>query len=874
MGRSLFTPLAITALAIAALNGCTADSNGSSSSIKNSSSSLKASSSSAAVNSSSVISNSSSSIMSSSSAMVNSSSSAGTASSSGPLTFPIGNSDRGHIYYTDNYKGDALGCRGCHGDNGEGPVAKITAGKSTYQHSTSTKAVSLAEFIYLYMPTTSTPGRCDTQCAADIAAYIDSWNTSNNGNNDPLVYKGNICDDRATYSARQLKLLTRSEYQNSAEDLTGININVSSDLPDDSYIHGFNNNIGASVTEVHADSYLLAAERIAAWSKANKFAGVINCTSLTQAQCADTFIAGFAKKAFRRPLDRVESNAIKALFDGGLTDNNLDNGIETAMTAVFSAPGFLYRSEQGAPVSSGKYDGSQYAFSGTTTLLKATDLQHIFGEAGDLDGAWKVRSKDQQPAKLEKHLTYAGSGTLLSIKVKGGIIDNVIPKMTVAVNSYSHVIDVDWEDYRTIKVYFPAIQGTHGTRIELDLRSQNYDLSYFTVHTIEYGTAALIPNAPDADAYALTPYEIATYLAYTYTGSTPDNTLMLAADNGELTTDAQIVAQIGRLLGSPRAKIQLGNFAAQWLGTDETLSIAKDPAKYPELTADIRSAMAQEVRELFSHVVLDDSQPIERFFNADYTFVNATLANYYGLSGATGNGFTKVSGGNNRGGILTTGAFMTTYGNNDEASPIRRAANVRERLLCQHVPPPPPGIVIDREAAEKEQAAKWEAGELTNRERYLGLTQAEYCQGCHRSIINPLGFGMEDFDTIGRHQTIDRNGLMIDAQGALIGTNSLYDTDSVSFYGAKELSHALAGLDSAKECFAQNLFRFATGTGSEVIDQNNPSLGLLSEQEKTDYACSVRDITAAMVAADGNPKEILKQLGALKLVRYRKEMNR
>ncbi|MDZ7923007.1 MAG: DUF1592 domain-containing protein [Marinagarivorans sp.] len=873
MGRSLFTPLAITALAIAALSGCTASTESSSSSTASNSSQNQTSSSPKSSSSSVTAVSSSPAAVSSSMATVNSSMAA-TSSSAGALTFPIGNVDRGHIYYTDNYKGDKLGCLGCHGASGAGPIAKITAGKNSYQHSTSAKAVSLAEYIYQYMPSTSTPGRCDTQCAADIAAYIDSWSINHSGNNDALVYKGTICDDRATYSARQLKLLTRSEYQNSAEDLTGININISDDLPDDSYIHGFNNNIGASVTEVHADSYLLAAERIAAWSKANQFAGVINCSKLTQTQCADTFIAGFAKKAFRRPLDRAESNAISALFDGGLTDNNLDNGIETAMTAVFSAPGFLYRSEQGTPVSSGKYDGSQYGFKGAKTLLKATDLQHIFGEAGDLDGAWKIRSKDQQPAKLEKHLTYTGSGTLLSIKVKGGIVNNVIPKMTIAVNSFSHVIDVDWEDYRTIKVYFPAIQGTHGTRVELDLRSKNYDQSYLSVHTIEYGEATLMPNAPDADAYALTPYEIATYLAYTYTGSTPDNTLMLAADNGELATDAQIVAQIGRLLGSPRAKQQLGDFAAQWLGTDETLNIAKDPAKYPELTANIRSAMAQEVRELFSHVVLDDTQPIERFFDADYTFVNKTLADYYGLSGAAGNGFTKVNGGKNRGGILTTGAFMTTYGNNDEASPIRRAANVRERLLCQHVPPPPPGIVIDREAAEKVQAAKWEAGELTNRERYRGLTQAEYCQGCHRSIINPLGFGMEDFDTIGRHRTIDRNGLTIDAQGTLIGTNSLYDVDSVSFYGAKELSHALAGLDSAKECFAQHLFRFATGTGSEVIDQNNPSLGLLSEQEKTDYACSVRDITAAMVAADGNPKEILKQLGALKLVRYRKEMNR
>jgi hypothetical protein len=639
-------------------------------------------------------------------------------------------------------------------------------------------------------------------------------------------------------------------------------------------LNSSSNNVGASVTEVHVDSYLLAAEKIADYAKQNNFNGVVDCAGLSHTACGQVFVDSFAKRAFRRPLTRNERTAIVGLFDEALSDGDVANGITTAITAVLSSPQFLYRSEQGVAVSQGEYDGSQYIFAGTPEQLNATDLQHIHGEAGDLDGAWKIRSKDNQPAKLEKHLSYSGNGTLMEIKVKAGIVGGIFPKMTVVTSGVSHEVTVDWEEYRTIKVFMPSTSGHHGTRVELDIRSQAYNESYLDVHTITFGDGELVPNAPDLDAYELTQYEIATYLAFTFAGTTPDSTLMLAADNGELKTSVQIAAQIGRLLETPRAKQHLGNFAAQWLGTDYALLAAKDPAKFPEINEPLRKAMVQEVRELFAHVVLDDTQSIENFFNADYAFVNQTLADYYGLGGATGDSFVKVDGGNERGGILTTGAFMTAYGNNDEAAPIRRASAVRERILCQHIPVPPPGIVVDREAAEQELAAQWEAGEITNRIRYQEMTSADYCQTCHKEYINPLGFGMEDFDTIGRYQGIDRNNHMIDATGELIGVNSLHDGLVLPFNGSKELSHTLATVDSAKACFAENLFRFAMGTGSKVIDEDNEDIGLLTDTEKADYACSVNDITAAMVAAQNDPKEILKQLGALKLVRYRKELKR
>lgn len=868
----------LTAVAASMLSACVATVDDQSSSSVSSSSTAPASSSSAPA-SSAAPSSSSQAVVSSSSIAV--SSSVASSSSEAGLSFPAGNASNGEALY----KGSTYNCEFCHGVEGAGGQLNrpIDSTKTAFTHSNFAGSVGLEEFIYRYMPSAENPGQCNEQCSADIAAYIRSWaNNSSAANSsssqgasssEPLTFKGTICDDRITYAARQLKLLTRFEYQNSVEDLVGIDFEVGKDLPDDTYIHGFSNNLGASVTEVHVDSYLAAAESVAAWSRANNYQGVVNCNGLSATACADAMLDGFAKRAFRRPAMQNERLAIHDLFDEAYTDGDVNNGVEMAITAILSSPGFLYRSEQGEAISTSEYDGSPYEFTGTTTTLKAADFtdkrQYV---TGTQPGSLIIGdTTNNQTAKLGKHISFTGAGTRAEVTLRAvrPANDGANPTLRVYVGSISFEVPVTWSNFRTISFYLPGVSGHREFAFEKRSDTTQIEVADFT-----YGEAALIPNAPDLDAYKLTSYEVATYLAYTFTGSTPDAELMAAADAGELETKAQITAQVDRLLASPRAKDLLGNFVTQWLGTDKALSEAKDPAKYPEINETLRKAMVQEVRELFAHIVLDDSQTIEKFFAADYTFANKTLADHYGLSGATGDNFVKVNAGANRGGILTTAAFMTAYGNNDETSPIRRAGAVRERLLCHDIPPPPPGVVIDREAAAAELAAQWEAGSITNRERYHQLTLGESCQACHREIINPLGFGMEDFDTIGRHQTTDRNGNTIDASGTLYGIGALTDGQTLAFNGAKDLSHQLAGLDAVKQCFAKNLFRFALGTGTLEIDEDNEDLGHLTDQEKSDYACSVRDVTAAMIDLQDDPKQLLKELGALQLVRYRKELNR
>ncbi len=237
----------------------------------------------------------------------------------------------------------------------------------------------------------------------------------------------------------------------------------------------------------------------------------------------------------------------------------------------------------------------------------------------------------------------------------------------------------------------------------------------------------------DNDAFVLSPYEIASFLSYTFAGTTPDALLLTAAQQNSLTTSAQVSAQVDRLLTTPQARIHFGNFAAQWMHTDAVLTADKDPVLYPSFTADVRKAMAQEVREVFNHVVLDQGSSFTSMYDGDFTFVNQALASFYGIPGVSGTNMRKVTGVTSRAGLVTSGAFMTVNAHDKETAPILRAVNTRRVFMCHYVTPPPTGVVLDGSDIDelREQArVAWEAylaangGKATSRKKYEFLTSA------------------------------------------------------------------------------------------------------------------------------------------------------
>jgi Protein of unknown function (DUF1592)/Protein of unknown function (DUF1588) len=359
--------------------------------------------------------------------------------------------------------------------------------------------------------------------------------------------------------------------------------------------------------------------------------------------------------------------------------------------------------------------------------------------------------------------------------------------------------------------------------------------------------------------------------------------LLAAAAADALQTNAQIGAQVERLIATPNAKKHFGNFAAQWLRTDRVLSVTKDPIVYPKFTADVRKAMAQEVRDYYTHVVLDEGEGFTKLFNGSFTFLNAALADFYGISGVTGTQMRKVAT-TNRAGLVTAGAYLASNDHNLDTAPILRAVNFRRQFLCHDVPAPPTGVSLNtgenvdalREQAAKDLQAYLDAhgGKAPSRLKYETQTSAGLCQTCHKEMINPLGGGMEDFDAVGLpQQSTDYNGQVLNYVGSLIGVNSISDGVRIPFTGAKQLANEIANLDVARQCFIDNNFRLAMGTSATYFDHEKKNI-VLSPAEKAYYSREEKKLEDVMTANNNSTKALLKALGSMDSVRYRKNVTR
>lgn len=719
------------------------------------------------------------------------------------------------------------------------------------------------------MPT-SNPGGCDANCASDITAYIRSW----------VPQQEVACELNTgfSYGRRQLRLLTRSEYVNSINDLIGFEVDASTfGVPSNTVIESFANQVFTPVTQAYMDAYVSIAEAAANYAESQNFAGIADCTNDSTAQCANKFINEFAYKAYRRPLTPDEAALYRALFVSSLSEGNNSEGLKLAIRSALSSPHFLYRSEMGRRVSDiiDEIDNGDPVFTPGENSVTFSGTE-IGANAGEDHNSINLY---QNYGATQSQYTFTGND-IITIVARGNFANEAWPSLqlrvdnsdvdTISVNSdsdteYSFLINGVTGSNKYIQVTNVINSAQHSEGRALELRS------------ITYGNAVQVeiprPDANlDQDAYVLSQYELASFLAYTYTGSTPDDSLYNAAVNNELRTDTQIQTQITRLLATDKARNHFGEFAAQWLHADKVLSATKSTEVFPEFTPDIRHAMATEVREIVKHVIFDNNQPITNIFD-DFSFVNAPLANFYGIPGVQGNDFTKVSNLAERGGVLTSGAFMAGFAHEKETSPIKRAVAVREDLLCQKVPPMPTNIELARELADGalEEYIQGKGGVITNRDRYGFQTQGAPCSDCHQEIINPHGFGMEDFDAVGLVRAMDANNLNIDASGELIGTYTLADGERSDFHGAKQLSETLAALPATRECFSKKSFRFAMGVGHDVFDHIAENAPVLSGEEKSGYACALDSMNASMNQSNNNARAGLITLGLRDIVRYRKQ---
>jgi hypothetical protein len=284
----------------------------------------------------------------------------------------------------------------------------------------------------------------------------------------------------------------------------------------------------------------------------------------------------------------------------------------------------------------------------------------------------------------------------------------------------------------------------------------------------------------------LTDWEVATRLSFFLWGSTPDDRLLDRAAEGRLRTVEHIREAAGEMVKDPRASELVTSFHAMWLGYEK---LGFDPVLAP--------AMKAETDALFTRIIVDEKRPWQDVLRLRETFVTDALATHYGLPthGSDAGAWTTYEGTERRG-LLSQGAFLTLGSRGDEPSPTLRGKAVRQRLLCQTIPPPPPGTKADeppplagRASCKKERYAQHAAGS---------------CAGCHRQM-DPIGFGLENFDGRGRFRATEPGSAecSIDGNGEVAGVGT--------FHGPGELGDLLLGTKGLTTCIATQVYRFMSG---------------------------------------------------------------
>jgi hypothetical protein len=298
-------------------------------------------------------------------------------------------------------------------------------------------------------------------------------------------------------------------------------------------------------------------------------------------------------------------------------------------------------------------------------------------------------------------------------------------------------------------------------------------------------------------------FELASRLSYFLWSSMPDDELWRTAVDGSLRSGAILEKQVRRMLRDPKAQALVDNFAGQWLQLRNLRLLNPDRDRFPSFDDKLREAMIRETELFFGAVMRGDSSILD-FIESDFTYVNERLARHYGIQGVKGEQFRRVKlKGHERGGLVTHASILTVTSNPTRTSPVKRGRWVLEQLLGMPPPPPPPNVPVLTDDPKALTAA-------TLRARMDQHRSKASCAVCH-SKLDPLGFGLENFDAVGTWRDRD-GGVAIDSSGTL--------PSGESFRGPKELKGVLkAHTPEFARCLTQKMLTYALGRGLEDYDR-------------------------------------------------------
>lgn len=302
----------------------------------------------------------------------------------------------------------------------------------------------------------------------------------------------------------------------------------------------------------------------------------------------------------------------------------------------------------------------------------------------------------------------------------------------------------------------------------------------------------LYPELRDTGA-TVDPYTVASRLSFILWDSMPDATLMAAASKNELEKPDQINWHTERMLKDPRAKAKMHGFLEDWLEMDSR-ELSKDGKLYPEFDAGMMASLRKSLNLFLDEVVWSGESDYRQLLTADYLLLDERLKKIYGGE-KVGDGagkFDKMRVEKSaRSGVLTHPYLLSVFAYHNNTSPIHRGVFLTRNIMGRMLKPPPNAVAFKNDEFDPS---------LTMREKVVQLTGEAACMSCH-SLINPLGFSLENFDAVGRWQDTD-NQKPVDPRSEY----TTAEGETISLTSARDVGNFAVGSEDAHRAFVATLF--------------------------------------------------------------------
>jgi len=641
--------------------------------------------------------------------------------------------------------------------------------------------------------------------------------------------------------------LNRIEYSNAVRDLLALDIDVAAMLPGDDSGYGFDNIAGVlSLSPALLERYMVTARRIARLATGNP---EINPHKETFTRNKET---GFTKAGHRPntrqdlPFGAERGAAISYYFplDGeykiqisidGAARNQyhyydltlpVDAGLRTLGVSFL---GGSSRAERVRPAGAGgevskpldvRLDGARVKLFDTPAIARAIDVNWI-----SIDGPYNATGPGETASRRKIFSCRPTSQADEAPCARRILFD-------LARQAYRR--PVDGGDVSALMAMFELGRGSgkfdgkgdFDRGIERAIQALLVAPSF--LFRVEQEPKGVAPDSP----YRLSDVELASRLSFFLWSAPPDEELVGLAEKERLHQPEVLEAQVRRMLLSPRSNALVENFAGQWLQLRNLDFVKPDENLFPNFDIDLRQAMKRET-ELFFGKILRENRSLYELLDANYTFLNETLAEHYGLGKVRGAQFREVSLDDpRRGGLLGHGSILTVTSYPNRTSVVVRGKWVLDNLFGMP-PPPPPADVPDLEEAAHEGEA------LTLREMMARHSTNPTCAACHVRM-DPIGFALENYNAIGQWRDKDGENV-IDASGVLPG--------GLGFTGPEELKKVLSKdfRGAFLATVVEKLLVYALGRGVEYYDKPTVrKIGREAERDGHGLADLVVSVTKSM----------------------------